>query len=125
MCYVNSYRQLVGTTEMGEDLVISESGAMLFLQELLPASILTLKLTSTLSTFQQKLSLYNCFSYFQVSESHQQNYFHSLLLSANPTVNPCACHQRGMLVASNFCYDCYNGVVAFLFSHEISLCLFL
>ena len=39
------------------------------LQELLLASISTLQLIFNSATFRQKLSLYNCFSYFQVGAS--------------------------------------------------------
>ena len=39
ICYVISYLHLVGTTEIWEILVVSESGARLILQRLLPSSI--------------------------------------------------------------------------------------
>ena len=70
MRYVNLH--LVETTEMWKDLVISESGARLVLQEPFLLQVNSPKVSRRTANSWQKSVLYNCLFCFQVSVFHQR-----------------------------------------------------
>ena len=95
MHYVNSYFQLVGTTEIWENLVIYESGARLFYR----------------SSFQLINDLLNKSSVINSIQYCSQQSQQWILVPAS----------RGGQPPYKFCYDSYNGVLLPSY-HHVSQC---
>ena len=129
MHFVNSYLQLVETTEMWEDLFISQSGSRIFLQQPPPASS---QLHNSFwlhhCHFSSYLSLYNCFFYFLVGIFHQWplinlqqiNFIHCCSILPQQWIPMPATRGGSWLPPYNFCSNCFIRVLP----SSLSSCFF-
>ena len=112
---------------MWEDLVISESGARLFLQEPFLVPVNSTKVSHCTANFSEKSVLYNYLFCLQVGVFHQWplinlqqiNFIHCCSLLLQQWISMPAPRRGGWSPPHNFCSDCYNRVLSLSLSSHL------